>query len=87
MFFSPGRENMSEPEYREDQRCQGFSCDAAPLGCSDSRFCPRANPPGTEAGDEEQPPYEIICDTCAKRDDCPDDGYPTPGCPYVEEVL
>lgn len=27
--------------YREDQACQGFSCGAAPLGCSDPRHCPK----------------------------------------------
>jgi len=25
---------------REDQVCQGFSCGAAPLGCSDKTYCP-----------------------------------------------
>ncbi len=27
--------------FREDQACQGFYCGSAPLGCSDSRYCPR----------------------------------------------
>ena len=31
-------------EGREDQACQGFSCDQAPLGCADSRYCPKNAP-------------------------------------------
>jgi len=36
-------EDITEDEagFREDQRCQDISCGAAPLGCSDKRYCPR----------------------------------------------
>jgi len=30
-----------EPHMIEDQVCQDISCGAAPLGCSDKRYCPR----------------------------------------------
>lgn len=43
-FFINGLENFDEVltyPIREDQACQGFSCGAAPLGCSYPRYCPR----------------------------------------------
>jgi hypothetical protein len=70
--------------FREDQRCQGFSCPDAPLGCSDPRYCPKG-PKGLTSPDPwdlEAPDYEIPCDTCRKRESCPNEGYPSEACGY-----
>jgi len=37
------------PRIIEDQKCQDFVCGAAPLGCSDPRYCPRESPGFEEA--------------------------------------
>jgi len=36
------RDIDEEPKIFEDQTCQDTPCGAAPLGCSDKRYCPRA---------------------------------------------
>lgn len=52
----------------DDQKCKGFSCPFAPLGCSDSRYCP--GPPKIPLEDidlgefeKESPPTWLVENT------------------------
>jgi len=66
-----------EPEYREDQRCQGFYCGAAPLGCHNREYCPREEPPGQDAPEPPEDDPDVV-DTYSLKEGIEDGAEPLP---------